>query len=434
MKIQEHIGKIGWTIADKIVIGVFGFISLLQMSMMKPDELGMWGLMASINLWIFAVTTSFGLQGMIQFGAKEETRPKADFLGLTLHTGISMAASLIIFLLRYPLAELFNESRFVLIGLYFPLLTLLTIPRYFVLKYLQRDYRFREYFFVDFVYFAVLAILIFYQKFTTNHIDFMQCLNFNLIGSGLSSLFGMLLIIRELKFSTKTSLKFKEFATFSFPLTINGLIYALPRQLDIAVVQIFFNSSVVGIYYSAKQLYRIFEEAGYAASGLIYPSSVRLIAKGKKVELKALMVKAASFLFCSFLVIVIALNLGLTEILIKLFLKAEFYSAIGQFNLLSLAALLLPFSLMSGYIIAEGKSYIAAKYSFISLIGFFIVLIAVGYSGNAQLIPMGIISFQLIFGIFSYRYVQKNYNYKLSSIFQAIPDSIFFIKKIIRKK
>lgn len=432
MKIQEHIDKISWTVADKIVIGVFGFVSLIQMSMMKSDELGMWGLMASINLWIFAITTSFGLQGIIQFGANTETRAKADFLGFSLHTSISMIVSLLILFLRVPIADVFNEPRFMLVGLYLPILSLVTIPRYFALKFLQRDYRFREYFFVDLIYFAVVSVFIFQRKFTSDSITFIECLYFNLIGSGLSSLVGMLIISKDLKFALKGKLTLKEFSKFSFPLTINGLIYALPRQLDLVIVQLFFNSSVVGIYYSAKQLYRLFEEAGYAASGLIYPSSVKLLAKNAKEDLKSLMVKAASFLFCSFLVVVVALNLGLTELLIKLFLKAEYYSAIGQFNLLTFAALLLPFSLMSGYIIAEGKSYLAAKYSFISLIAFFVVLITVGFSGNAQLIPLGMIAFQLVFGIFSYRYVHKHYNYKLNSLFSAFRDSKHFLKKIFR--
>jgi len=429
MKVQEHLGKISWTIADKIAVVIFGFISFVLMSMMQTSDYGVWGVLASINLWVFQISTSFGLSGMIQFGVDKSNRPQVDFLSLILHSSIALSVAFIVFILRYPLAEITNEPLIVDVGYYLIILNIVNIPRYYVLKYLQRDYRFKEYFFVNFSYFASTSLLIFYYKFTINHCDFQDATLIFTLGSAISSIHGILLIIRTIELKIHGNIKKRDFIKFTIPVTINGLLYATPRQLDVSIAQLFFSSSVVGIYYSAKQLFRVFEEAGYAAGAMIYPAAIRLITKKQDDEMQKMVIKASSFMFVSFLITVIILNLGLTELIITSFLPERYFSAIIPFNILSIGALFLPFSIMNTYIIAEGKPTKASLYVLYSVIAFSATMFIVGQNGNYIFLPLGLIIFQIILGVLCFFYIRNRYGYPFLKIFQAIPDTYKFLRK-----
>jgi O-antigen/teichoic acid export membrane protein len=100
---------------------------------------------------------------------------------------------------------------------------------------------------------------------------------------------------------------------------MTNALHSLPKQLDSYLVSYFFGTSATGIYYSAKTLFRVFEETLAAVQGLIYPAAVRYVERNDKVGLKIVMTKAVSFLFFAFLFIVIILQLGLSEFMITKF-------------------------------------------------------------------------------------------------------------------
>lgn len=428
MKVQEHISKITWSLADKITVITFGFVMFILMTMMETSDFGLWGLLSSLNLWIFQISTSFALLGLIQFGAKRENRPKVDLIAFVLHLSFSLIVAFIIYLSRHFLADIFSEIILIDVAKFLLLLVAVTIPRYYVLKFLQRDYHFKKYFFVNLSYFGTISLIILYYKFTVNNLTFDNVAWMFIIASAFSSFIAVTLIIKKIKFSLSGEITVKEYFKFNIPVSINGLLAATPKNLDVYLAKFFFSSEFVGIYYAAKQLFRVFDEGGYAAGALIYPSSIKLISKNNTEELRKLIIKAASFMFVTYAVMVIILNLGLTELIINLLLPERYFLSISQFNLLSLAALFLPFSLMNIYIIAEGKPALASKYNFFAVIGFITTMIIVGFLKDYNYIPMGLIVFQILLGTQNFIYINKKYKFPFIKIFSAIPDTIKFIK------
>ena len=188
MRVQEHLGKISWSLADKALVLFFALVGFVLMSMSELAQWGLWALLSSMNLWIFQITTSFGLMGLIQFGTEKEDRPKVDLISFVLHSSLAIAIGLLIFAVREPLADVFKEPLLIKMAYYLIILIIATIPRYYVLTFLQRDYKYRGYFFVNLAYFGSISIFILYKKFTTNFTNFDDIAWIFIIGSAISSL------------------------------------------------------------------------------------------------------------------------------------------------------------------------------------------------------------------------------------------------------
>ena len=245
-----------------------------------------------------------------------------------------------------------------------------------------------------------------------------------------SSLVSVIITRKKLEFGWNKKLDIKRMLAFDFPLLLNGALNALPKQLNIYIVQYFFSTSVVGIYFSAKNLFRFFEESAGAALGLVYPAAVRQLENKNYKSLNDLMTKSVSFLFVGFLFIIIILELGLSKFLITAFLPLKYHIAIGQFNLLIIASLGLPFVVLSSIINAAEKPMKVFQYVFVSLIFSLITFYLIGISGNPNLIPLGYMVYLTILGFLCFYYVNRNFQFKIVQVFRAFKDSKnYFISK-----
>lgn len=193
-----------------------------------------------------------------------------------------------------------------------------------------------------------------------------------------------LLTHKEISISRRGKLKLKEVLDFSVPLLLTNSLQALPKQLDSYIVSFFFGTSTTGIYYSAKTLFRVFEESLAAAQGLVYPAAVRRLEAHDSAGLKEIISKAVSFLFFSFVIIVAILECGLSNWLINTFLSAKYIAATGQFNLLCIAALGLPFYIFSNLLVAEKKTKKLFVFVFISVLCF---AVSFFLSAEAEILP-----------------------------------------------
>ena len=132
---------------------------------------------------------------------------------------------------------------------------------------------------------------------------------------------------------------------FSIPFTFTTTLHTLPKYLDVIIIQYMFRStSVVAVYQAAKNLFRIFDEVLNAANGLIYPATVKMIERGDLLNLKETLSKAMSFILMSFVFGFVILNLGVIEIVVKMFLSSKYLVAIPQFKLMLLAIFSMPSS------------------------------------------------------------------------------------------
>lgn len=416
---------------NKVVVIMFGFVSMILMTMMELSDYGILTMILAINQWTMVVSNNFALQGMIQYGVEKKTRAKADLLSFLMHSGVSLFTCLLVLLMNDFISEYVSvENLFVfMIGLIGA-----NIFRYFVHKFFQREYRYKELFFIDLVYYGGISAFIFYKLFTTKKIEVSEIVWAFVIVEAASSLLGFLFIRKELKFSIKKEPSLKEFVRFSLPMALHSLVFSIPRRLDIVIFNAFFSDAAIGIYGAAKTLFKTFEETGFAAQAILYTASKKGHNAKDNERIRSLLIKGTSLMFVTFLFLVIILNLGLTEILVTWFLPEKYLPAIGEFNLLVFVALMIPFSSMNVYIISEGKTRLILRYALEGLIVFSIVFGCIAYWDLPYLMPIGYGLYLLYYGLRCYLYIRKNYGYTVRKIFTVIPDSISFIKEKVFKK
>lgn len=407
---------------------LYGLFHLVQINFLEPDQYGFYALLISFNTWIFMVSDALALQGLIQFGYREENRKKVNAISLIIHFALTMSVSLSIFLLKAPFSEFFHEPKLINIATILPFLTLLTIPKTYAVKMLYRNHQLKYIFWVNFVFFMSMIAVTLYLILKYDHLNFEYMAMIYLIGTTLGSSAGIYIIRKELKFNFKGDINFNKYLKFSIPFTLSSTLFSVPKMLDVFLIQKFFSAAHVGVYQSAKTLFRVFDVSGDAAYGLIYPSAVKQIENNNKEGLLALITKSVSFMFAAFLFAVIVLELGLSEILITHLLPDKYNAAVGYFNLLLLAGLAIPFMTMSLVIYAEAKPTLVLVISIISVVFFGIAFYIVGQLQLENLIPLGLIIFNIIYGFLCFGYVIKKYKFPLKMIFRAFWDTTNFLK------
>lgn len=428
MRLIDHLDKVSWSVADKLLFVGYGLVTIVQFNACRPEEMGLFALLITILNWIFIISDSFALQNLIQFGQRKDDRGQLNLIVILLHIFISLGSSITLFLLRNQLALFFNEPNLKIVFSYLVILSLFNIPRTFAIKIFYRDTKMNFLFVSNAIYLGIMTILTFYYIFYHYGLSFQKLANINLIGTLFSAAFSLLLIRKEIYFKFYGNLRIKEILEFSIPYTFAGSLHLAPRQLDIYIIQYFFQTKIVGIYYLAKNLFRTFEEIINAATGLIYPAAVRQIAKNDYNSLFDMTTKSISYLLFFNLFCVIALNFGLTELFIKWFLPDKYYSAIPIFNLLSFVALGLPFTIFGSILIAFNKPKTTLKIMSFSFIFWFVSFLIIGFIKNSHLIPIPHIVYYLIFSISMYISTRKLININLKHVFRFIPDFLKFLK------
>jgi len=433
MQIQEHLDKISWSFADKSLFFVYGLVSLFQMRALPTSEWGLFGLMITLHTWIYIVIDSFALQGLIQFGMSEENKKRVNAYALITQLLMAFIASIGIFLFRFELAIIFSEEGFIKIGYSLPVLILLAIPRTFLIKIVYRCLDYKRLFFIDAAFFGIMTFLTVFYIIFNGSLSFDNMILIYFSGAGFSSLFATILLRKELKFSFKGDIKYSKIVKFTLPWTIYSAVNYLPRTIDLYIVQYFFKTEATGVYYSAKNLFRIFDEVLNASFGLVYPSAVKQIEAKNLSALNDLMTKAVSFLLLAFVFIVVVLELGFSELIITSFLPVSYHGAVGQFNLLLLAAVGMPLLMLFSIITALGKPQIALYSAIISLCFSTATLYLVALNNRMELIPLGLIMYIFVNSLIALIYMRKNYSFSIKSILRAIPDTVYFIKSYVKK-
>jgi O-antigen/teichoic acid export membrane protein len=435
MKIQDNIGKITWSFLDKFVVVIYGIITLIQMRHLDPIEFGYFASILVLVNYILTLSDSFALQGLIQFGGNKADIKKINLVSLILHLLIMIFLPIIIVIIQISISK-YNGSNYLDNFIYYlPIMTLASLPRAFTLKLLVRDLRFKDFFFVNFIFFFAQSAFFFYQIYKYNNFNADKMIHFYIYSSILSSLYSIIITFNSLKFSKEGTMSWREYIKFSTPMTLTSFFHSIPKFLDLFILGITLNPQiakiVIGTYSSAKTLFRISEQAVEASYGLLYPTTIRNLAKGNNEGIVSLFTKAVSFIFVLFLGSFLVMELGLTEIIFK-YLPIKYAPAVGQFNLMLVAVLFMPFGLVSILITASGKPkltfYIVAVSSIASLITFFIT----GIMQKSELIPLGIIVYYAIFGGLSFYYFKRNYGFPISRLFRAFADTKNFITNRFR--
>lgn len=429
MKIQYHLSKISWTVADKLIFVVYGFVFLIQISMLKVSDLALFNMLIAMNTWIFVISDSYALQSIIQFGFDINNRERVNLYSLILHISIVGGLSFLIYSFSDFTSILLNEPRLEGIIDFLPILSLLMVPRTYTSKLMLRDHSMRKIFIMDFFFLGVMSFRIMEAKLSGLDMTLEYAVNIYLQGAAASSLSAIFLSLKQLKFSLKGDISFKKVNSFSMPFTMTNAINTIPKYLDIVILKIFFPLEQIGLYAAAKSLFKFFEEGMHGVNGLLYPAAVRAVFNKDKEALYSMVSKALSFTLLGFMLVSIVLVSGFAELLISRLMKSNFLDAVGYFNLILLAGLFLPFNLLYFVITASEKYADLLKIVIKSFIFFIISFVVIGISGISKLMPLGYVSFYLAFAVMSFYYVKKSdiIDLKFADLFRAVNDSIKFI-------
>ena len=282
MRIQDHLGKITWTMLDKVLFMAYGLIRLYQVSMMNPSEFGLFALLDAIIIAISTLTDSFALNGIVKYGSRTQERAKFNALIALSHVGLSGILCLSIYLAGNEIARLFGEQQLIHVAEYVPILMLLTIPRLFFIKFLLRETQMRSVFIANGSWFFTMIGLTIYLGMQKGELSLSDMVYISGAGTTIGSLAGGLLAFRSIEFAKPTMSVFREFIRFGAFQVAWNIPATIMRHLDVYIVQYFFGTAIVGIFQSAKTLYRFFEALIDGISGLYYPALVRMHARGDR--------------------------------------------------------------------------------------------------------------------------------------------------------
>lgn len=425
MRIQDNLGKLSWSLGDKGLYIMYGLVQLLQIKALSPEVYGVFSLLVALNTWIILISDQSALQGIIQFGVKQDERGRINTFALTLHLTVTIAVTGTIFFIQAPLAHLFGEPQFAYVATMLPLYALITTPRMMALRLLIRDMRLRDLFIVDAIWFGVRAAITFYLLLggRLNSVEDMVLIDF--AGMAASSIAGVVITRKELIFSTEGKLRVIEYIRFGVPLAMATLLNSTPRQLDVLIVQSFFGAAVVGLYNSAKNLYRFFEQAFDAIVSLIYPMAVQYSAQGATEEMRKLVTKMISLSLVP-TIIMVASIIGGAGSLIVYILGPQYQPAVGHFSVLSIAALGMPFTLMATVMTAMGYARVVMKYSALGVVVSLGVLFTVGILDLHEFVGLGIVTNSIVVGFLCYTFVRRHVSFPTSMLWRVFGDARSF--------
>lgn len=434
MRIQDHIGKITWTMLDKALFMAYGLIRLYQVSLMHPAEFGLFALLDAIIIAISTLTDSFALNGIVKYGSRIQERAKFNALIALSHIGLSGILSLGIYLAGNSVAYLFGEQQLIHVAEYVPILMALTIPRLFFIKFLLRETHMRSVFIANGSWFLTMIGLTIYLGMHKGELNLSDMVYISGAGSAIGSLAGGLLAFRSIEFAMPTLQVFREFIRFGAFQVAWNIPATIMRHLDIYIVQYFFGTAIVGIFQSAKTLYRFFEALIDGISGLYYPALVRMHARGDRNAEHAMTSKIISFTMFSMTGIVLIFQIGIGEWLVNTFLSEKYMMAYQHFSLLMLTAIILPMMITAIIFITRDHMKALLANAVISSLTGIIVSIIIGMSGHSEFIALGTMSYTITFSLIGILYAIKQGIFYPMDFFRAIPDTVHFVQALLQKK
>jgi O-antigen/teichoic acid export membrane protein len=205
------------------------------------------------------------------------------------------------------------------------------------------------------------------------------------------------------------------------------------RQLDVTVVQYYFGAATVGVYQSAKTLFRFFDEGFSAITSLVYPATVRLVHEKRRTELVAMLSKMLSFSLVITLVIVLLTELNVAEFVISRLLSPKYAAAIGYFRLLAFAAPAMPFVALLPVMLALGEMRLLLGFIAIAVVMGLTALIIAGIFQVQVLAPVGFVLYTITLGGSTFAFVRSRLDFPLRLLWRAVPDTLDFLGLLQKK-
>ncbi len=437
MNIKDNLSKISWSFLDKLTLVIYGLVALLQIKYMEPEDYGYFFSLQQLTNFFLSNSDSLALQGIIQFGQRKEDRKKVNALAMLINFFVLSAIPILILILKPLYIHKIANPYFAQLIYVLPIITTLSAVRIYVLKILSRDLRFKDTYWMNFIFYAILTIATAYGILVEKKLNANFMIVAYIVANFLSGIYAFMIARSNFVFSLKGGIRLKEYLKFTIPVTLVSVFHSVPKLLDVFIISVFLYNpnkvAIIGVYASAKTLFRIFDQALDASYSLIYPAAVKSLASGNKEVTQKLFSKAVSFILVIFLVLFVILQLGFTEYLIS-YLPYKYHSATQFFNLMIYSVLFLPFTLLAIIINAEGKPNITFYFVLLSAVLSTLTFAYTARIGRVDLLPLGIIVYNVVLATCSYVYTKLNYGFPIKMVFRSIFDTKNFIFSTLNKR
>ena len=192
MKLTEHLGKITWSLADKLLYVGYGFVQFMQINALHEGNAGdreaaiavygVFTLVVTLNTWITMIADGSALAGIIQFGVDRLERPRVNALAIVIYAVIVAASSVLFYLCAGIVEHSLSIDSFTVVASWLPLYLILTMPRMICLKILLRDMGMRQIFIADAVWFGVRTVMTIMAKRSATLVTLDDILLIDLVG------------------------------------------------------------------------------------------------------------------------------------------------------------------------------------------------------------------------------------------------------------
>jgi hypothetical protein len=169
-------------------------IALLQVT--DNVELGLFTLFNNLHNFILALASYIGLHSLLQFSANDNEKPLINFYSLLNCIIIVGIFACFIYFCQNQLSHLLNEIRIKEIVTAIPLLSLFSIPRYFMVYVLYRELQIFKLFIMNLIYFGTMSGIIFYNVVIDNFLTNIDLIHITYIASILSVVSGIILTFK----------------------------------------------------------------------------------------------------------------------------------------------------------------------------------------------------------------------------------------------
>lgn len=335
---------------------------------------------------------------------------------------------------RGMIADFFDEPALMATLDLFPLFALGFLLRNFFLKVAQLHIDTRATFFIDFVWIGGTMGLIVYGWLSGTLVTARDMIVIMAISSGLSSLAGLALYARSVRFTRHLDRSYAvRMIRFGIAQFGSSLTLVLQTQGDALILKTFAASSVVGNYDAAKSFFRGFEAIRDAGALFVYPAVAKLAVEKRRRELVLLLEKMIGFMLIAIIPVVIAVWVGPTDYIFSLIYKGKFEEAATIFKILSLGALAIPFS-MNTYVLGglgEARRYfrVTLASALLSVAASLALVPWLGARGTAIAVIVSFVSL----GVLATRAVRQSIPFSLRNAFGRWRDALNFMMRMWRR-
>lgn len=430
MEIRNHIAKLSWSMLDKALFLIYGFVFLLIINFASVSDYGIYAIIIAIHNWIFTISDSLTLQSIIQFGMVPEYRLKVNTISIIFHSSFTLFSSLLIVFLSSFFTFFLNEPKLVEALYYLPLISLSFILRTFSQKIMYRDQLMSNLFFSNLSFFCSISIFYLFVIYLSDSLSLYTLIFGYIFGGLVSSLISMILIKKRLMFGIQGLIKVKKILKFNIQMTIVSLLFSAPRQLDIVLLKVFFSLEYIGLYSAAKTIFRVFEEIMNAISALVYPSAVKHTNQNNQLELQSILTKSVTYGFIVFSSLFIVFHFFGSYLIFHYLIPQKFYASYNNFQILLFSLPFLPLTFLYSIMVAQNKMKEIIISISAGIVIFLFTLLAIGYYNLFQLIPLPFVSYYLVIGLISIVYAKKVLKINILSFGMFYKNLVNFLKKI----